>query len=205
MINTRNVVLITTSLILIGMANSALAIKKCQDKDGNWHYGDLEVEACKTSKVTTLDERGIVKDVRAAPKTDDELAAEAKIQEVERKEAERNKKEEDERNRILSIYETEADIERQRNNQLYSVQSNIDVHEAYIASLKERQQREEGDLAAATHPDRQAALKATVVETKQQIKSYEKQLADLRQQKKDIMVRFEQELALYRELTKPKQ
>ena len=93
---------------------TALAIKKCQDEEGQWHYGDTAVYECEKSKVTTLDSRGFIRDQNEAPKTAEELAAEqstrAKIEAEEKKLAD----EKEERNRILSIYQTEADIVTRR-------------------------------------------------------------------------------------------
>jgi len=68
-------VVFTANLLIAAPAH---AIKKCKDADGKWHYGDIAVRACQQSKITTLNKRGFVKDEKSAPKTDDELKAEAK-------------------------------------------------------------------------------------------------------------------------------
>ena len=195
---------LTRTLMLAGigamLTNNAWAIKKCQDGEGKWHYGDFAVQECSRSKITTLDERGIVKDVQDAPLTDQEKAAQA---EELRAEKERRAEEEavrEERTRILSIYETEADIERQRDNQLYSVQSNIDVTKAYIQSLKERQARNKAKTVAITNSVLKQKAEADGIELEGKIGSAETQLVNLFQHKKNVETKFERELDLYREL-----
>ena len=198
-------VIAITAFIALTVSSDSWAIKKCQDKDGKWHYGDVAVEACRTSKVTTLNERGVVTNERPAPLTEEEIAAQAKAKEEADKRAEQERIEREERTRILSIYETEEDIVRQRDNQLYSVQSNIDVHKAYIKSLQEREGREKATLAELTHPVAQERASANIKTTQAEIKSYTKQLAELEQQKIEITDRFREEVEMYRELRKAKQ
>ena len=181
-------------------STNAWAIKKCQDSEGKWHYGDFAVQECNQSKITTLDERGIVKEEREAPLTDEEKEAQADALRLENERIAKEEAEREERNRILSIYETEADIERQRDNQLYSVQSNLDVTKAYIKSLKDRQARNKVRTAAITNTVLKQKAEADDLELKDKIVSAEKQVLDLTQQKKSVEEKFERELELYREL-----
>ena len=112
------------SLIFIAsvlLSTPVHAIKKCKDANGKWHYGDIAVRDCENSKVTTLSNQGFIKAEKAAPKTADELAAEEAQRAELEAEKQRQEKIDKEKTRILSIYETEAAIDRQRENQLYSV------------------------------------------------------------------------------------
>lgn len=190
------------ALFITTFGQPAFAIQKCQDQNGKWHYGDFAVEECRRSKVTTLNERGVVKDEREAPKTQAEIQAEAEAQQAADEQAERERLEAEERDRILSIYETEADIERQRDNQLYSVRSNIEVHKAYLESLADREQRGETQLQTETRAFKQEELKASIEEAKTQQKVYRERLQQLEKQQEEIVERFDREIKLYRELTK---
>ena len=54
-------------------------IKKCQDEEGKWHYGDNAAEECERSRVTEIDESGaLVKHVKAPP-TQEELDAKREL------------------------------------------------------------------------------------------------------------------------------
>ena len=84
---------------LLVTALPAFAIKKCQDADGKWHYGDIAVEECENSKITTLTDRGFIKEEEAAPKTEAELRAEAEEQALMEKEEREKREAEEERAR----------------------------------------------------------------------------------------------------------
>lgn len=182
------------------LSSNAWAIKKCQDSEGNWHYGDVAVRDCENSKVTTLNRRGVIKDEKAAPKSaeqreaDEKAMAEAQALEDEAKAAEL------ERSRILSIYETEADIDRQRDNQLHSVQSNIDVHDSYLKSMQTRIERQQAKLKETTAKKKKQRIAADIETSKANLAAYSKSLEKLKRQKQSIVTKFEQEKQLYREL-----
>lgn len=197
----NNLTFISVLLVAAVLSAPAHAIKKCKDSEGKWHYGDIAVRACENSKVTTLNDRGFIKSEQAAPKTEAELRLEAETLALEKAEQDRIKAEQDERSRILSIYETESDIDRQRDNQLDSVQSNIDVHTAYLKGMDSRTARFEKKKAETTSNYVKKDMDKKLAEAKVRIKSSQKELAALKQQKDDIVAKFEKEKALYRELT----
>jgi len=198
----------TSQTISIGLAavlsllvsSPVLAIKKCQDADGKWHYGDVAVTQCNNAKVTTLTERGFIESELDAPKTAEELEAEQAALAAEEAERERLKAIQDERNRILSIYETEDDIDRQRDNQINSVQSNIDVHKAYLKSLDKRIDRTQTALAETKGKSVREKLTKDLESTKARKEDYTKNLTGLETQKEEIMKRFENEKKVYLEI-----
>lgn len=182
------------------MSNQAYAIKKCQDSDGKWHYGDFAVRECQNSKVTTLSRSGTIKEEQEAPKSAEEKQAEQEALEAEKAEKQRVKIAELERSRILSIYETEADIDRQRDNQLNSVQSNIDVHDSYLKTMDKRIARQEIQLKEATNKNKKKKISKSLKTSKENVKAYTEQLAKLKKQREEIVSKFEKEKELYREL-----
>jgi DNA repair exonuclease SbcCD ATPase subunit len=181
-------------------SSSVFAIKKCEDADGNWHYGDVAVEECENSKITTLNDRGFVKEELAAPKTAEEIQAEEEAAALEDRELAEERRAEEEKRRILSIYETEDDIIRQRDNQIRSVQSNIDVHEAYLKSMDTRVERYTKKLNETKNKAQRSQLEEKIVDAEQRISDYEGLLEDLREQKEEIINRFEVERKTYLEL-----
>ena len=184
----------------VSISNAAYAMQKCQDESGQWHYGDFAVTACENSKVTTLNSRGFIEDEVAAPKTEEELAAEAKTLADAQVEAERLRKIEENKQRILSIYETEADIDRHRDNQLDSVNGNIAVHKAFLKSQEARIKRNENKAAATTHPAAKKRLAEDIVTVKERMQTYQSALEKLLVQKEEIVERFSREKALYQRL-----
>ncbi|GHA04087.1 hypothetical protein GCM10008090_11740 [Arenicella chitinivorans] len=185
-------------LILLLPATSH-AIKKCQDADGNWHYGDTAVDECERSKVTTLNSRGFISSEDEAPKTAEELAAEEASLAKERAEEQRVADEKAERERLLSIYQTEADIDRQLDNQIYSVDSSIAVHKVYLKGMKDKVERltkkkasQNGSPAARTQGE--------IDQAKAKIEESEAELKHLDEQKQAIQARFAREKELFRSI-----
>lgn len=193
--------LLLVPLLVISFTSPlALAIKKCKDADGKWHYGDTAVKECENSKITTLTDRGFIEDELEAPKTKEELAAEKAEQ--DRIEAEKKAKieAEEEKVRILSIYETEGDIDRQRDNQIQSVQSNIEVHKAYINSMNGRIERNQKKMGEVKSPAVKKSLQKQIDKANKDIATYKKKLVSLEADKNKVIQRFEKEKEIYRKL-----
>ncbi len=189
--------LIAVVFATLMMSAPAHAIKKCKDADGKMHYGDTAVEECENSKVTTLTDRGFVKEEEEAPKTDEQIRSEAEeLALIEREEREKTEAEEEKR-RILSIYEREEDIDRQRDNQVRSVQSNIDVHESYLNNMEKRVARFKQKLAETDNKVLKGQLEESIVQSKTRMEEYSLQLESLEQQKAEILERFKKEKETY--------
>lgn len=178
---------------------SAHAIKKCQGADGKWHYGDIAVSQCNKSKITTLDGRGFIASEKDAPKTVEQLQREKEAKDIEDASAARIKADEDERNRILSVYETEADIDRQRDNQIASVASNIAVHKAYLKSVSAKIERYKINGADLKGPRKDRNL-AKILDAESRVKESTTELNKLIKQKDSIKERFDREKKIYLEL-----
>ena len=196
------------SLIFIAsvlLSTPVHAIKKCKDADGQWHYGDIAVRECENSKVTTLSDQGFIKEEKAAPKTSDELAVEEAQQAELDAEKQRQEEIDKEKTRILSIYETEEAIDRQRENQLYSVDSNIAVHNSYLESMKEQIAYHQKKLAKTTNAGVKTRIEKQIADTEAEYQQYSKELVLLKSQREVVIERFDKEKSLYQELTKAKQ
>lgn len=191
-------------LILISLQATqvAYAITRCQDADGKWHYGDYATDVCNESKLTELNDRGFIVNEVDAPKTDEELAAAEQEAESQRLKEVQERETREEKERILSIYETEQDIDRQRDNKLNAVQSNIDVHKAYLKSL---------DANMLRYQEKKVEAKTTASKNRWQgqidnaIKNkslYSEELQVLLKQKQIIEMQYEKEKEVYLELKK---
>jgi len=191
-----NVLVVLSTLVFV---SSAHAIKKCQDDDGKWHYGDVAVHECESSKVTTLSDRGFIESELDAPKTDEEIAAEK--EQLAAIEAEKNRiqHERNERNRILSVYQSEADIDRQLENQIYSVESNIAVHNVFLKSMSAKIDRLETRKAEVKERFR-PGIQSQIDEANLSVEEKKKELVALKEQKEQIKERFQREKELYRSL-----
>lgn len=196
----RNTKLLNIVLVFAGISlvsSSALAIQKCKDAEGNWHYGDYAEEKCSTTEVTELNKRGFITDKIDAPKTEEELKLEAEQEKQEEEELARLKKEQDERDRVLSIYEREEDIDRQRDNQLASVDGNIRVHKAYLKQMDKKIERL-NNKAAAANKFQKEKIEKELVASKSRIEEFSVELKRLEEQKLAITEKFALEKEMYR-------
>jgi hypothetical protein len=105
----------------------AADIKKCQDAEGNWHYGTFADEACAASVVDELDKSGTKVGEDRPPPSAEELAEQerlAKLQESQSLTAEEQRKKDLE---LVRIYASEETIVSTRDRKLTSIDNNIDV------------------------------------------------------------------------------
>jgi hypothetical protein len=188
-------------LILLSFsASSAAGMKKCQDADGNWHYGDSAVKSCENSKITTLTKRGFIDSEESPPKTQKQRNEELQQAELFAQNEAQKKAVADDRLRILSIYETEGDIDRQRDNQLDSVKSKIDVHGAYIRGMEARISRYETKLGQLKTAPALKSMNTEIAQAKVRMADSVAQRKALLSDKAEIMLRFAKEKKMYLEL-----
>lgn len=188
-------------LMLFSFANSSFAgMKKCKDAEGKWHYGDTAVKSCENSKITTLTKRGFIDAEQSPPKTHQQLLEEGLAAEKLAKEQAEEKANIDEKRRILSIYETEADIDRQRDNKLNSVNSNIDVHDAYVKGMEARIARYETKLSQLKTAPAKSEMLRKIEQAKLRVADSVIEREELITQRNEITLRFVKEKELYLKL-----
>jgi hypothetical protein len=189
--------LVALICVVVSSTTPVWAIKKCKDDQGKWHYGDVAETACNKSEVTTLNERGFVVSQDQAPKTPEQLVADKRRQAAEIEQARLEQAELNEKRRLLSVYETEADIDRLRDNQLDAVQGNIDVHNAYLNDMQIRLTRYQTKLAESQSVSQKDQYVGKIQEAQNRIDSSKLELRSLIEQKKSIAQRFAKEKKLY--------
>ena len=191
--------ILITAVIGICANNNAWAIKKCTDANGKTHYGDTAQAACDSTKVTTLNDRGFIKHDADRPKTANELALEAEAQLKAEEEAKLEREAEEERIRILSVYETEEDIDRQLANQLGSVETSIAVHETYITQMQAQIKRIERKREFAKGRGLEM-VEEEIGAAMAKIEESKKELTVLAEESKNVKARFQREKELFRDL-----
>ncbi|MFT5136039.1 MAG: hypothetical protein ACI9XU_000531 [Arenicella sp.] len=188
-------------LMLISFSNFSVAgIKKCQDLDGNWHYGDSAVKSCENSKITTLTKRGFIDAEQSPPKTRLQKLEELEHAELLLKNEAQEKAIIDDRLRILSIYETENDIDRLRDSQLNSVESKIDVHGAYIKGMKSRIARNEAKLSQLKTAPAIKEMNNKIAQAKIRMADSVAERKELFANREEIILRFAKEKEMYLKL-----
>ena len=102
-------------------------IKKCQDAEGNWHYGNFADQACQDSAVDELHETGVTISTDLPPPSEEEMAQKERMKEALRIQEEFSQ---DQRKRdleVLRIYGSEETIVSTWDRKLASIDNNIEI------------------------------------------------------------------------------
>lgn len=193
MMNRVTIRLLTRALLaalLLAGAVQAQSITKCQDAEGNWHYGDFAASACaEESTITEIDERGQLVRETDAPPTEDELAASQAAEEQEREEAERRSRQAAEDRRLLQTYDSAEAIIEARDKRLDALEQELASHRLFRQDLvDERQKAQDGGNGGRLD------------ELDQQIEQYDAAIQRLEQERRNIRDSYGQDLERYSEL-----
>jgi len=182
-------------------AAGAQTIKKCQDADGKWHYGDFAAEQCEQSRITEIDDRGLKVREREVPPTQEEIRARdeaaARLEE-ERRELEAQRLVDQ---RLLSTYESPEAIVRARDERLEAIQTSIHINEDFLARLQQRRQEQvEIRDDSKTPSDQRARAEQRIEKLDSQIRQYEGAIESKMQERSHVKERYGADLERYREL-----
>ncbi len=172
-------------------AESAQTIKKCQDEDGKWYYGDQAAEVCARSRITEINDRGLKVD-ETLPL--DEVEAARKQKEADRSAEIRAREQKVKDQRVLAMYDSEQAIVYSRDQRLNSIDNYIAIHQELLDRLVVNLKRMENDAGAS--PTKQE--KKQILSQKSQIADYEAAIAARTADRETEIVRFEGLLANYR-------
>jgi hypothetical protein len=173
---------------------SAQTIKKCQDANGKWHYGDHAAFECEqSSRITEIDEEGRQVGEVEAPPTQEELNAKlhAERQLSEQEKTDANQKRLD--RRLLITYENPESILLTRDALLAAIDSAVDADRDLRDQLTDELRR----IEASGGPN--AAENAASV--KQQIADFDEAIQARLATKEIAKNRYEMEHRRYKELT----
>ena len=153
-------------MLAVALPIQAATIKKCQDENGQWHYGNFADDACGVTEVTRLNEKGGIEGKEPPPPTQQQLDDRAKA----KKEAAAAKAIKDKQRRrdesLVQIYGSEDVINSTRNRKLESIDNNLEV----MQKLKEGIESDLNKLKGREQSDK---VKKLVAERERAVKSYE--------------------------------
>lgn len=159
-------IMVLSAISILFLQNSIGAgIKKCQDEDGKWHYGDFADEACAArAEVTELSQKGQVLGVDKPPPTQEELEKKNKAKRDATAKAAREKQQRQKDLSLLQIYGSEEVIVSTRDRKLESIDNNLEVTrqlkqgiESDLEELKTRKKSKKVDKLIA---EREAAIRS---------------------------------------------
>lgn len=193
------VLLAAVPLTVLAAGNDAV-IKKCQDANGQWHYGDTAASECAQSTVTEINSQGVEVNQQAAPLTPEQVKAQQAAKEKAQARREQEAQQQKEDQRLLSTYESADAIIRARDERIANINKFIKINNELVDNLKQNLSRLQSQLKGAdkNHAD---ALNKEITRTKSQIADYDAANKQREQEREAVAKRYNTDLARYREIT----
>ncbi len=177
-------------------------IKKCQDPEGKWHYGDTAAEECARAKVIELSGQGVKTREIRAPATDEQLESRAR-ERAEAEEARRRAEDQARRDQqLLATYGHEDDIIYIRDRKLAQIEQTVSAADETIKPLRAvlARMHAEVDKVKQRGGEVPADLREQVTTTQAQITRHEAAIAGKRREQEAIRQQAQEDLERYREL-----
>jgi Domain of unknown function (DUF4124) len=185
-------------------SSSREAFYRCKDSRGQTHYGDSMPPACAGFDTEVLNDHGMVLRVVEGDQTRAERVAREAVEAKARKE--RDAREQRDR-MLIETYLSVEDIERLRDQRLELLTAQYRLTEQNIASLSERQDRLEAQIArfrpysdkpnAPALPDH---LAEEMVNTVNGMRVYKESLIKNRKEQADLRTSFDADIRRFKEL-----
>jgi len=202
-----NSVKATTLLVFVLSAGAAGAqtpkLYRWVDEDGIVHYGDSVPARYAELERQVVNEHGITVDVLQAKKTEEELAEDARLEEL-RVEAELQRRRDQ---ALLATYLTIDEIEMHRDRRVELFQAQARVTELYLRNLQRRMDslREEASKFRPYSDDPEAPmidpdLADDIQQTKETIARHQENLRKFETDEQSIVVRFEGDIDRFKKL-----
>ena len=175
-----------------GVAHST-GIKKCQDEDGNWHYGNFaDTECAQDGSVTKLNSGGEVVGVEKPPPTQEELDEQNRIKKEAAAKKKKLKQQIQHDQNIVRIYGSEDVIISTRDRKLESIDSNIEVtqqlRKGIVADLDELKSRKQTKK-----------INGLIKERENAIKSYDQVISQSKSEREKLELKYEDILKSFRD------
>jgi hypothetical protein len=184
-------------------AASAQKLYRWVDEDGVVHYGDSIPARYAEVERQVINEHGITVDVMRAKKTEEEIAEEARLQEL-RAEAELQRRRDQ---ALLATYLTIDEIEMHRDRRVELFQAQARVTELYLRNLQRRMEtlREEASKYRPYNEDPEAPmiepdLADDLQTTRETIARHEENLRKYESDEQSIVARFDGDIDRFKEL-----
>lgn len=205
---TLPIVLVLLAPVMVSAAGSSttdkapVRIKKCQDAQGKWHYGDDAADACARSKVIELDQRGIKRKETAAPLTEAQLkereskrAAEEEQKRIETEQQQRDQQ-------LLATYTHEDDIKHMSTRKVGEIETQIKFAEEAIKSLNGSLTRLQSQAAQEQRTGQKVSPQTAkaIANNEAQIARHETNIQKMRKEQETLRVKYQADLERFREV-----
>jgi hypothetical protein len=171
----------------------AQTITKCQDKDGNWHYGDYASQACaQDSTITEIDQHGVTVKKSNAPPTKEELEERKAEAQKQLEEAKELAKQEAEDKRLLRTYDNAQSIIDARDERANAMDRKLESQRVFRQDLVNERDKLKDNEQNHEH----------IQSLDEQIAQYDKAIETIQSERQATIEDYDEQLKRYYELTK---
>lgn len=177
-------------------------IKKCQDSNGKWHYGDSADAECARSKIIELDQRGVQRKEIAPPLTEAELKAResTRAADEEKKRLEAEQKARDEQ--LLASYTHEDDIVHISKRKTAEMDAQIRSAEESLKSLHKSLERLQAQAAEEQRAGKKVSpqTEKSLANNQALITRQEANIQKMKDEQQRLGIQYQSDLERFREL-----
>ena len=186
-------------------ADSKVKMYKWVDKNGVTQYGSSIPPEYASQQSEQLNSQGQVVKVQEAQKTPAQLAAEAQAQQQAQQQEQAVIAAKAHDKVLLDTYTSVADMERDRDSKLSSIDAQINVLNGSISSVENTLADYQGRAGELTQKNKPVPpkLQKQIDSSKQQLILNQQELLQQEQHKQQMQDQFVKDIARYKELTAP--
>lgn len=194
------------ALLLVGslvQAANGPKMYKWVDKDGITHYGSSIPPQYAAQASEQIDAQGNVIKTQAAQKTPEEIAAEQQAQAQAAQQAQAQAEQQAHDRVLLDTYSSTADMTRDRDSKIASIDAQINVFNGTISGLQTTLadlQDRANELQSRNKPVT-PQLQKQIDDSKSQLIANQQLLLQEQQHRQQVMTQFANDIARYKQLT----
>lgn len=197
------VLLFSQAGLAAGNSKSTTSLKKWQDKNGQWHFGDVIPPEYSQRAHEELNKQGMTVEVKERARTEAEIAEQNRLAAIE----EEKKKMAEEQARhdqiLLDTFTNIDDLEMARDGKVEAINTRISLAEKRIEKLQkdldERMESAASQERSGKSPNQE--LKQDIDSLHRQINNQEEFIKTQNEEKDGVMDSFAKDIERYKELT----
>ena len=206
--NTRKLSLLAATLLLafgVAHADSKTKLYKWVDKNGVTQYGSSIPPEYASQQSEQLNAQGQVVKTQEAQKTPEQLAADAKAQQLAQQQAQAVAAKQAHDKVLLDTYTSVADMERDRDSKLSAIDAQINVLNGSISASQNTLADFQGRANELTGKNKPVPpdLQKHIDNAKQQLILNQQELLKQQEYKQQMSDQFKADIERYKELTSP--
>ncbi|MFV1998322.1 MAG: hypothetical protein ACC641_09965 [Acidiferrobacterales bacterium] len=193
-------VTIASLLVMTPYGADAGSIKKCQDAQGRWYYGNSAAKACARSEVIEFSAGKVGKKIVAPPPTQDELNASTAKKRTEEQKKQRLAEQAEQDKLLTASYAHEDDIIYERDRKLKDLESGIESGTATLNSLQAVRDRalKRAEEEKAGGKGVSKATQKTLSSAERQVKRHQQALLEKNREMAEMKLYYDDALKRYR-------